>query len=215
MQEETRYDPPLTERGVEQSRRAGEWLRAALAGYRHHHACTTAAAAVVYASPTSRTISTAVEVARALRGEVGGRCVTSLTLHHGLNCCAAAKHHGVGQVMTPHAAAEGLAAAARLTLACWPPAGDVETINARHRRALGFLDTCFELAAMPPPPTPLQPPREEQDGGFGGSGGATSLDEAPPLVPLSVVQDVLWWSIGWCSAPHLSVPLSALCCGRM
>lgn len=215
MQEETRYDPPLTERGVEQSRRAGEWLRAALAGYRHHHACTTAAAAVVYASPTSRTISTAVEVARALRGEVGGRCVTSLTLHHGLNCCAAAKHHGVGQVMTPHAAAEGLAAAARLTLACWPPAGDVETINARHRRALGFLDTCFELAAMPPPPTPLQPPREEQDGGFGGSGGATSLDEAPPLVPLSVVQDVLWWSIGWCSAPHLSVPLSALRCGRM
>jgi broad specificity phosphatase PhoE len=106
VQEETRYDPPLTERGVEQSRRAGEWLRAALAGYRHHHACTTAAAAVVYASPTSRTISTAVEVARALRGEVGGRCVTSLTLHHGLNCCAAAKHHGVGQVVTPHAAAE-------------------------------------------------------------------------------------------------------------
>ena len=157
--EATRNDPPLTARGIAQSREAGEKL-AALLRADGLDAGDGAALGTVYCSPTQRTADTAVQVAVQLRA-------AEVVPHHGLNCCAAAKKHGVELVCGPQPQPDTLHG---LRLACWPPAGDPGVVNQRHRQPDGFVTTCVELAAsaaslgeasgMPCPPVVLVTHRE-------------------------------------------------------
>lgn len=131
--EETRNDPPLTHTGIAQSRGAGEKLAELL----RSDGLSEGVLGTVYCSPTQRTTDTAVQVAQQLHA-------LEITPHHALNCCAAAKRYGVENVIGVRPRPESLHG---LRLACWPPAGEVDVVNHRHRMQNGFVESCTELAA--------------------------------------------------------------------
>jgi len=99
----------------------------------------------VLSSPTSRTIDTAVE----LCVELG---IHEIVPHYALNCCAAAKSHGVerGTQVAPR-----LDKRKGVSLSCWPPEGDVDVIDQRNRLDDGFVQAIEEMAACPDNPEVL------------------------------------------------------------
>eukprot|EP01052_Picozoa_sp_SAG31_P035108 SAG31_NODE_4195_length_3484_cov_1.533235_2_plen_595_part_00 len=124
-------DPPLTREGAAQAQRAGAKLSSHLfqemAGQDMPPLC-------VFTSPLGRTVTTAVELVKAL-GEPA-----AIIAHHGLNCCAAAKLHGVATVCpaNPPTGIDGV---------LWPPHGDPHRIDRRHQgHEGGLVATVLELA---------------------------------------------------------------------
>ncbi len=99
----------------------------------------------VFSSPTSRTIDTAVE----LCVELG---IHEIVPHYALNCCAAARYHGVerGAQVAPR-----LDERKGVSLSCWPPEGDVALIDQRNRQQGGFVQAIEELAACSDAPKVL------------------------------------------------------------
>ena len=123
---ENQFNPPLTTLGYKQSRQAGKkiskWLGA------------LPKATAVYSSPTSRTLGTAAAIALELD-------LQEVRPAYGLNCCAAAKMTGVASRYFQ------LDKEALLGLEAAPIVGDAKEVNARNRKADGFLESIRELAS--------------------------------------------------------------------
>eukprot|EP01051_Picozoa_sp_SAG22_P031331 SAG22_NODE_12632_length_435_cov_0.827381_2_plen_85_part_01 len=64
------------------------------------------------------------------------------------NCCAAAKRYGCAQVVGPEPDAAAVLGPALAPVACWPPRGDPNLVNRRHRgHSGGLAATIMEYAA--------------------------------------------------------------------
>jgi len=92
----------------------------------------------LYSSPTARTLSTAAAMAPQMQ-------VESVVPAYALNCCAAAKSHGVANAFPQEPPeAEKLRG---VSLACWPPRGDPKEVDRRQKCGdSGFAQAVSELA---------------------------------------------------------------------
>lgn len=132
------YDPPLTQKGWEQAVDASQGVLSVL----REQGQDIGAVSAVYSSPTMRTMATAAAVAH----ELG---INSVSPAYGLNCCAAAKGEGVASKYFDRAPPEDVMRG--VALGCWPPIGDVRSIDLRNRQRRGFVESVVELAAMHSP----------------------------------------------------------------
>jgi len=135
---ETIHDPPLTQEGWEQSRRAGCILATTLQEHLPERGGPGQQPVTIYSSPTSRTLSTAAAIAKQIRAE-------SVVPAYALNCCAAAKTYGVARAFPlrppPSETLDGV------VLTCWPPMGEPSKVDERQRRGASFVKAVSDLAA--------------------------------------------------------------------
>jgi len=131
------HDPPLTEGGWAQAETAGKSIDRLLCSYELRS--SDADKPLIYSSPTSRTISTAAGVAKALGCE-------GITPAYALNCCAAAQRRGVAHqsVVCDPTMEDVLCKGVRLN--CWPPIGDSVALDRSH----GFVRVVKELVSQEP-----------------------------------------------------------------
>lgn len=127
-------DAPLTKTGWNQASQAGRDIRRKLQGFGLQPDC-------IYASPTSRTLSTAAALAREL-------VVNSVTPAYALNCCAAARRRGVRSFPQTEPGEETMAGVA---VAAWPPLGDADSIDQDLAKGRGFVRPVCELASSHSP----------------------------------------------------------------